>query len=151
MSDRIQYRTPDGIIRLWIQEEIEHHLNSVHLSLLDLPPSAERDATLSAEQMGQVSPPRFEDEPVSVREEALLTVQMLYDLLWCRQPGQRFDHDVVQELLGRIDTMTEPLKEMVQALEVETAPSGIRRLAQEACQAIQDGHVEDGEFGGDEV
>ena len=117
MSQRLNYRTPDGIIHLWTQEEIDAHIRAMNVV--------------------PYTPTQF--------DETRTTIEMLHDLLFHRNTP-RLDHETVQDLLSRIDTMAEPLKEMVQAMEVEVVPPGIRRLAQEARQQMRDGHVEEGGF-----
>lgn len=107
MTQRLNYRTPDGIIHLWTQEEIDAHIQACN-------------TPIQVEQMGHVTP-LFEDDPVSVQEEALLTIDMLYGLLHHRRP-RTLDHETTQDLLSRIDVMCEPLKAMVQVLEVPLTP-----------------------------
>ena len=90
-EQRIQYRTPDGLTHLWTQEEIDAHIHA----------------------------PYANSEPaIDAYDETRTTIEMLHDLLFHRNTP-RLDHETVQDLLSRIDVMTEPLKVMVQALEVQ--------------------------------
>lgn len=118
MSQRLNYRTPDGIIHLWTQEEIDQHVQAMNVPVVDMVLRPGRVVTMQVEQMGRIKPPLFENEPISLQEEALLTLDMLHEQLHHRRP-HTLDHETAQDLLSRIDTMTEPLKAMVQEMEMK--------------------------------
>jgi hypothetical protein len=90
-EQRIQYRTSDGIIHLWTQGEIDAHIQS---------------------------PYAVSEPAITVYDETRTTIEMLHDLLFHRNTP-RLDHETVQDLLSRIDVLEEPLKAIVQALEVK--------------------------------
>ncbi len=95
---RIRYRTADGLYHLWTQEEI--------------------DAYIEQSLCAAVSPSRH-DVSTGPHEETILTIEMLYDLFSHRGRASQVDKATKDELLGRIERMGEPLKEMVQELEVQ--------------------------------
>jgi hypothetical protein len=117
-EQRVKYRTPDGIWHLWTQAEIDAHI----------------EVAFSSDGIPDIFP--YGEASTGPQEEARLTLEMLHNLLplYGKSSGV-IDQATKDDLLGRIERLVEPLREMVNGMEVrleQQALSGLRRLAQEA-------------------